>query len=158
MGKRCAVCGKILQDNKGIPMDDGKEMCEKCWNAFSNEDNDDEGEEQEYEEAGDSFSKIEVNGKEYVGSVTSKWTESLKKYCYIEWIGTVILFAVIGGGIFSLFDIAFAGVLLGGILGYSIGYGLILVTMIFVTMNENISIMTDNTARLLAALDKGIEK
>lgn len=62
--------------------------------------------------------------------------------------------AVIGGAMFSLDENTVLGVILGGGFGFIVGFALVAFAMLFITISENIAIMTDNTARILSKLDE----
>lgn len=154
MNKRCAVCGKLFQNDIRISMENGKEMCEDCWKAFEGEDISENENTEEFEKLDIDDSTIEINGKEYEGSGTATWSNHVARLCYISWVVYTVVGAIIGGLIFSLDWNTFVGVLLGGFVGFMIGFTQIAFLMMLVTMHDNIATMTDNTARILAKLDE----
>lgn len=97
---------------------------------------------------------IHINGREYEGSKTNVWSNFMKTICYIFCGISTILFGVIGGGLFYGNNLVVLGVLLGALVGFILGFVSIAVVMLFVTMSENISILTNNSAKILAKLDE----
>ena len=95
-----------------------------------------------------------ANSKGNRGSKTTLWASYLKTLCYISLVSITVLGAIIGGAIFSITDNVAIGVLLGLVLGFVLGFNIVAVAMLFITMNENISTMTDNTAKMLDILNK----
>ena len=88
------------------------------------------------------------NGKVYQGSKTTIWTNYLELSCYISIIVTTVIGIWLGSLIGGL------GSLLGGAIGFIIGFVANATIMMIITMCNNISIMTDNTAKILAKLDE----
>lgn len=106
----------------------------------------------ENEDSGDTV--IYSNGRKYEGSKTSLWTDYLKITCVILWGINTIAGLFIGVLIGKITDYAFLTTLIGTGLGFMSGFVMVAVAMTFITMCENISTMTDNTAKILAKLDE----
>jgi len=89
------------------------------------------------------------NGKVYQGSKTMIWTNYLEVSCYISIIVTTVIGIWLGD-----FFVGGLGFVLGGLIGFIIGFVSNATIMMIITMCNNISILTDNTAKILAKLDE----
>ena len=197
MSERCGVCGKIFSNEPKFEMETGKQMCETCYLAFLNEEENENRldektleilknkelytkeklaetlmhlkemgnntkEIQELKEYIKSLksddeeqSKIYSNGNTYMGSKSNIWSNYVKAICYIFWGLDIILGVVIGALIVGAGGGAFFGGLIGGVVGFILGFVTIAIIMVFITLCENISIIADNSAKILAKLDEG---
>ena len=101
-------------------------------------------------------------GRAYKKSKGNVWIDYCKIACYIFWAWTTLSWMVIGGYVGHLTlsinegaDI-FIGVMLGGIGGFIIGFVIIAVGMLFITMAENVATMTDRATEILIILRENI--
>lgn len=97
--------------------------------------------------------EINYNGKEtYKGSKSNIWVLYIKIVCDIFFV-LIMLAGTIIGTMWGVF-----GAIIGTIIGVIVGFITIAPLMVGVTMCENISIMTDNTAKILMKLDEICER
>lgn len=107
---------------------------------------------------GESESIVFSGGKAYKKSRGNVWIEYCKIACYIFWIWSTLSLMVIGGYVGNLTLSSnggtniFIGGVLGAIGGFIIGFIIIAVAMLFITMAENVATITDRATEILIKL------
>lgn len=103
------------------------------------------------------YDNDEYYDSEHKGSQSNIWTTYLKISCYICLIILTILGFIIGSSFgnpsYNLSKFIMIS-LIGGGIGFIIGFISVAIIMAFVTLCENISTIADNTAKLLYKLDE----
>lgn len=145
----CAVCGKSLNDKETFTTETNLSICKECYEAFQTNENYFENTTQTNE---NTFQNQYNNNAECASNSktpTNIWAKSLKSMCYITLIAVTLISTLIGDSLFISLPISGEiRLLLGGVLGFIIGFICISVTMTFVCLCEDISAIRKNTETL----------
>ena len=98
------------------------------------------------------YNNKSYHNKVYHGSKSKIWTSYLKVTCFFTWFINIVLSMFICGS-FLRGDRIY-GVAIGALVGFISGFLNLPLIMTFITMCENISTTTDNTAKILMGIDK----
>lgn len=156
----CTKCGKEIEINC--------KYCEYCGSLNELYEEEDENffkGEIVYEETKEEYTprefacekeeRLETGETEYEGSKSGVWASYLKFNCYLGWGLNIVLGLFLGYMIAEDEpQVAMATTMLGGVIGFLLGFMQIAVSMLFITTCENIAIITDNTSMLLKRMDE----
>ena len=158
MSEFCSNCGKPFGNGPRIPIQNGIEWCEMCW-CLHEKNATPEKESFAIPDATETYSSTsDKNNIDSIKSQPNIWVKYLKLLCYIEWGGMTLLGFIIGAmmadGAYSDETTTFMYTIFGGIIGFILGFSLIAINMLFISLAEEVSIMNKNTAKILEILKK----